>query len=234
MGTSKPFKRPARLGWHAAVILLLLASAVALLNECPWVKAHLKPGPEKRVSLLQAAPFAEASNVSQLMGVTTAILVLADGSASQIESAFVDKLIGKNSLLAQEQGEFDISPPMLSRIDPEAWRRQYQACLDAYRTLRGEEKAPPFTPGDLFQYKETLHAKVSYTDSPQDDARLLLALSRLWEGVEGNDTSADTQESNEALERAVMIFRKLRKIVNPPDQKLNLGQAGNSSGHVGS
>lgn len=234
MGTSKTFKRPAWLGWAGVAVLLSLVSLVVLFNECPWVRVHLKPDPEKRLSLLQAPPFAEASSVSQLMGVTTAILVLADGSVSPGESVFVDKLISTNSLLAQEQGEFDITPAMLTRIDPDSWRLQYQDCLDTFKMLRSGEAVPPFTPGDLFQFKDTLHAKVSHTDSPEDDARLLLALSRLWEGAEGNDTSVDTQESTEALERAVMIFRKLRKIVNQPDQKLNFSQLDNSAAHVGS
>jgi hypothetical protein len=225
MSTSKPFKMPRWLCWTGAGFLVLGISLLALL-EYPWVRGHFKPAPEKRVSLLQASPFAEAANVSQLMGVTTAILVLADGTVTPKESVFVDKLIGSNSLLAQEQGEFDISSSMLARIDPETWRRQYQACLDAYQMFRGDGKAPPFTAGDLFQFKETLQAKVSHTDSPQDDARLLLALSRLWEGPEGDNVSVDSQESTEALERAVMIFRKLRKIINQPDQKLNLVPGG--------
>lgn len=225
MGISKSFKKSKWLGWHGAA-LLVLTSLIAAMHECPWVRAHLKPGPEKRVSLLQAAPFAEASNVSQLLGVTTAILVLADGSVAPNESAFVDKLISGNSLLAQEQGEFDLTPPMLSRIDSEAWRRQYQACLESYQMLKGGEKAPPFSSGDLFEFKDVLLAKVNHTDSPEDDARLLLAFSRLWEDAGLNDASADPQASTEALERAGMIFRKLRKIVKQPDQKLRVHPGG--------
>jgi hypothetical protein len=226
MGTSKPFKKSKWLGWHGAAALLVLTSLIATMHECPWLRAHLKPGAEKRVSLLKAASFAEASNVSQLLGVTTAILVLADGTVAPNESAFVDKLISGNSLLAQEQGEFDLTPPMLSRIDSEAWRRQYQACLESYQMLKGGEKAPPFTAGDLFEFKDALLVKVSHTDSPEDDARLLLAFSRLWEGAGLNDASADSQASTEALERAGMIFRKLRKIVSHPEPSASAHEPG--------
>jgi hypothetical protein len=219
MGTSNPARRPGWLGWKAAFILLVVVSSVALISGCPWVRGHLKHGPEKRASLLEAAPFAEASSISQLLGVTTAILVLADGVVAPNESTFVDKLISNNSLLAQEQGEFDLTAPMLARIDPNAWRSQYQACVDSY-LQQGAPKGLPFTAADYFQFKDTLPAKVSHTDSPERDAQLLLALSRVMEGADSAaGAGADEQQSQQEFERAIVVFRKLRKTVNHPEQQ---------------
>lgn len=211
MGVTRTFKTRELIGWGVASFLMLLIACVAVFNESPWVAAYLKPAGEKRESLVKDSSFSSASDLSELLGVATATLVLADGAITKEESAFVSKLIDHKTDLAKGQGEFDISDEMLDRISADAWRRTYQTCIEAFIVLRGGDRQPPFNSSDYFQLQDLLHARTLKGENAQADAQVLLAFSRLWQSFASGKVGVNSVESSQEYERAAIIFRKLRK-----------------------
>jgi len=212
MGVTRTLKTRELIGWGVASFLMLLIACMAVFNESPWVAAYLKPVGEKRESLVKDSSFSSASALSELLGVATATLVLADGVITKEESTFVSNLVDHKTDLAKGQGEFDISDEMLGRISADDWRRTYQTCIEAFLVLRGGDRQPPFNSADYFQLQDLFHARTLKNSHAQEDAQVLLAFSRIWQSFVTGKPSLVTVDSAQEYERATIIFRKLRKL----------------------